>query len=112
MNHYNLNMLEEMTGGDRDFMTEMAKAFVEEVAEDVRAMNEAIDYENAALTYQVAHKMKPNLQMFGLQLTSEIEQLEAWSKSILTKPEILPSAKKITDKVSKAISELQSDFDL
>lgn len=112
MSHYNLNMLEEMTGGDRDFMTEMAKAFVDEITDDIRAMNEAIDYENAALTYQIAHKMKPNLQMFGLQLTLEIEQLEAWSKSTRTKAEILPSAKKITDKVSKAISELQSDFNL
>lgn len=112
MSSYNLNMIEEMTGGDEDFMKEMAKAFVDEISEDVRAMNEAIGYENPALTYQIAHKMKPNLKMFGLELTSEIEQLEAWSKSTLTKSEIVPSAKKITDKVSKAISELQTDFDL
>lgn len=110
MNNYNLNLIKEMTDGDQGFMKEMAATFVEEMSEDVRAMNEAVDNGNAALTYQIVHKMKPNLQLFGLELATEVEHLENWSEDQMDRERILFSAKMVTDAVLKAISELKADF--
>jgi HPt (histidine-containing phosphotransfer) domain-containing protein len=90
----------------------MLKTFVEELPEDIEAMNAAIENENATLTYQIAHKMKPNLQIFGLRLTANIKILEQWSKSDLKHHEILPYAQEITDKVTLVCQEIKNDYNL
>ncbi len=112
MSIYNMSMIEKTTSGDKEFMELLAKTFVEEVPLDVQAMNEAIENENAPLAYQIVHKMKPNLQMFGLQLSLEIEKLESWAQQRSNKTEILPYARKISETVSQAVEDLKSDFDL
>ncbi|HET8838340.1 MAG TPA: Hpt domain-containing protein [Flavobacteriaceae bacterium] len=112
MSKYNLKMIEETTSGDKEFMELLAKTFVEEVPRDVEAMNEAVENENAPLAYQIVHKMKPNLQMFGLNLSNEVEKLESWSQNNSTKNDILPYANKISETVHQAVQDLKSDFRL
>lgn len=112
MKGYNLTRAQELTDGDAEFMRTLVQTFLEEIPADLAAMNEAIENENAALTYQIAHKMKPNLYLFGLDVTQEIQKLEAWEKSQSTKAEILVSAKSISDAVFRAATELKKDFDL
>lgn len=109
---YNLLMIDNLTGSDTEFTRVMVRAFLEEIPGDILAMNEAIDNENAALAFQVAHKMKPNLQMFGLNLLSEIERIEAWHKNHLNKEDITAPANEITERVFQTIKELRKDFDL
>lgn len=109
---YNLLMIEKLTSNDTEFTRVMVRAFLEEIPGDIRAMNEAIDNENAALAFQVAHKMKPNLEMFGLNLLTEIELIEAWYNHHLSKEEITAPANEITDRVFRAAKELKKDFDL
>ena len=83
MKSYNLDELKIMADGDEEFLQEMLKTFIEELPEDIKAMNDAIENGNATLTYQIAHKMKPNLQIFGLDLSDNVKMLEQWSKSNL-----------------------------
>ena len=112
MSVYNLSMIEETTAGDKEFMALLARTFVEEVPNDVHAMNEAVENENGPLAYQIVHKMKPNLQMFGLNLSREIEKMESWAQNNSTKSEILPHANKISQTVFLAVEELKFDFEL
>jgi len=112
MKAYDISELEMMADGDQEFLLDMLKTFVEELPEDITAMNAAIENENATLTYQIAHKMKPNLQIFGLQLAENIKVLEQWSKSSLEHKEILPYAQEITDKVNLVCTEIKNDYNL
>lgn len=112
MSSYNLDEVKEMAGGDDDFLLVVVQTFLEEIPPDVAAMNEAIGNNNPSLAYQFAHKMKPNLQLFGLELMEQIRVIEAWSKQGKRKTEVPQAAEKITEKVDVAVSELKTDFDL
>ena len=112
MSTYNLESVEEMAGGDQDFLKVVVQTFVEEIPPDLQAMNEAVAAGNAGMAYQYAHKMKPNLQMFGLELMPQIKDIEEWSKSGKSRDEVEEAARIITTKVGTAESELRQDFNL
>ncbi|WP_373058948.1 Hpt domain-containing protein [Zunongwangia sp. H14] len=112
MNNYNLDEVKEMAGGDEDFMMVVVQTFLEEIPPDVEAMNEAIENDNPGLAYQFAHKMKPNLQLFGLNLMDQIQVIEAWSKKGQLKDQVPEAAALITKKVNVASIALKRDFNL
>ncbi|WP_026915532.1 Hpt domain-containing protein [Christiangramia portivictoriae] len=112
MSNYNLDDVQEMAGGDEEFLLVVVQTFLEEIPPDVAAMNEAIDNDNPSLAYQYAHKMKPNLQMFGLNLMEQIKVIEAWSKHGQRKDEVPQAAETITKKVTVASEALRKDFNL
>lgn len=112
MNSYNLDDLKEMAEGDEEFLREMLKTFIEELPEDVAAMKSAIANHNAVLTYQIAHKMKPNLKIFGLNLDYNVKQLEQWSKNNLKKEEVVVYAQEIENTVMTVCNELKRDYNL
>ncbi|GAB2774034.1 Hpt domain-containing protein [Salinimicrobium soli] len=112
MSIYNLESVEEMAGGDQDFLKVVVQTFIEEIPPDLVAMNEAVAEGNAGQAYQYAHKMKPNLQMFGLDLMPQIKIIEEWSKSGKDKKEVEEAAEIITNRVKTAEKELKEDFEL
>lgn len=112
MKNYNLDSVEEMAGGDQDFVKVVVQTFLEEIPPDLEGMNQAVTQNNASQAYQYAHKMKPNLQMFGLELMPQIKIIEEWSKSGMEQSEVHIAARAITDKYKKAETELKEDFDL
>lgn len=101
-----------MAGDDDDFLKVIVQTFLEEIPPDVKLMQEAIESENAALAYQFAHKMKPNLQLFGMELMEPILVIEAWSKDREGVDLAKGAGKKIASKVSLAELELKKDFEL
>ncbi|MCM4154528.1 Hpt domain-containing protein [Gramella sp. AN32] len=112
MSNYNLDEVKEMAGGDDEFMLVVVQTFLEEIPPDVKAMEEAIANDNPSLSYQYAHKMKPNLQMFGLNLMDQIKVIEAWSKQGQRKGDVPEAAQIISKKVDLACEQLKTDFDL
>lgn len=112
MSSYNLDSVEEMAGGDQDFVKVVVQTFIEEIPPDLDAMNQAVAENNPGQAYQYAHKMKPNLQMFGLDLMPQIKIIEEWSKSGMDKKEVDEAAQKIFLKVKSAEQELKEDFEL
>ena len=112
MKNYNLDSVEEMAGGDQDFVKVVVQTFLEEIPPDLEGMNQAVTEENARQAYQYAHKMKPNLQMFGLELMPQIRIIEEWSKTGEDHSGVHEAARIITDKFKKAETELKADFDL
>ncbi len=112
MSSYNLDSVEEMAGGDQDFVKVVVQTFIEEIPPDLEAMNQAIAEDNPGQAYQYAHKMKPNLQMFGLELMPQIRVIEEWSKAGKDRKAVDEAAQKITMKVKSAEQELKEDFQL
>ncbi len=112
MSSYNLTEVKEMAGGDEDFLKMVVQTFLEEIPPDVTSMNEAVESENRSLAYQYAHKMKPNFQLFGLDLMPQIKIIEAWSKENTNGDDVPAAVAIITNKVTAAASALKRDFDL
>ena len=110
--NYNLESVRKMAGDDDDFVKVIVKTFLEEIPPDVKLMTEAIENENSALAYQFAHKMKPNLQLFGMELMEQILIIEAWSKARESVDFAKEAGNKITTKVGLATLELKKDFEL
>lgn len=107
---YSIESLSEIAGGDKDFMLIVAKTFLEEIPPDLKAMEEAIQNNNRELAYQFAHKMKPNLEMFGLDLGKEITSIETWTKNLKNKSTIEAQLKKVVSTVEIVFDELKEDF--
>lgn len=112
MGTYNLDNISEMTGGDEEFTKVIVQTFLEEIPPDLEAMNASIAEDNAAMAYQYAHKMKPNFEMFGLDLLPQVQVVEAWSRASASKAEVEDAAGIINKKVGAALPELKRDFDL
>lgn len=110
--YYDLKDVHEMAGGDEDFVKVIVQTFLEEIPPDVQSMNEAIGNGNPALAYQYAHKMKPNLQLFGLNLMEQVLTIEAWSKGNEEEEDARAAGEEIENKVSLAQHHLKNDFNL
>ena len=110
--HYSVESLKVIAGGDEEFMAIVAKTFLEEIPPDLHAMEEAIHNGNKELAYQFAHKMKPNLEMFGVDVIKDITSIESWTKSSKNKSSITDNLERVISSVRAVLKELKDDFNL
>jgi len=110
---YSLDKLNEMAEGDQDFIVSVVSVFLEEVPTDLKAMEEALianDHENV---YQLAHKIKPNVDLLGMEQTRAVTlEMETLAKDPTNMPllkDLFPTLK--TD-IQQVVSELQKDFNI
>lgn len=91
-------------------MAVVAQTFLEEIPPDLKSMEEAIENDNKELAYQFAHKMKPNLEMFGINLQKEITTIESWSKTSKSNAVIADHLQNISSTLRAVFKELSEDF--
>lgn len=112
MKIYDLQQVQEMASGDKEFIKEIVKAFLEELPPDVAQMREAAENNNPELAYGFVHKMKPNLQLFGLNLSENVKNLETWSKEKSNREDILQDVAQIEERVFLACKALKKDYNI
>jgi HPt (histidine-containing phosphotransfer) domain-containing protein len=110
--HYSIESLREIAGGDAEFMAVVAQTFLDEIPPDLQAMEDAIENDNKELAYQFAHKMKPNLEMFGIDVLKDITTIESWTKTSKNKASVDENVRNITKSLRAVFIELKADFDL
>ncbi len=110
--HYSREKIKEVAGGDEDFMAVVAQTFLEEIPPDLQALQEAVDNDNKELAYQFAHKMKPNFEMFGVEVTKEVLAIEAWTKTSKKQGAIEQKLSHVVTTVKAVLEELKEDFNL
>lgn len=108
--NYNLVKVREIAGGDDSFVTVIVETFLQEIPPDMEAMQTAIENDNHKMAYQFAHKMKPNLDMFGIDLLKQIVAMEKWSESNKPTSAIEQQLDEIITKLTIVIGELKEDF--
>ena len=110
---YSLDKLNEMAGGDSDFITSVVSVFLEEVPQDLEGLETAVSNKNYETIYQLAHKIKPNVDLLGMEQTRaaalEIETLGKKGNTSEEIESIFPILKK---DITQVISELKKDFSL
>ncbi|MBT0608328.1 Hpt domain-containing protein [Aequorivita echinoideorum] len=110
--HYAKQNLTEIADGDEDFLEILAQTFLDEIPPDLNSLEEAVENDNRELAYQFAHKMKPNIEMFGIDCLKDITSIEAWSKTSKNKATIIPNVENIVTTLKHVFTELKEDFQL
>lgn len=110
---YNLDKINEMAEGDEDFINSVISVFLDEVPHDLEALQTALEQGNYNDVYKLAHKIKPNVDLLGMEQTRaaalEIETLGKKEANMAEIERIFPTLKKDIDQV---VSELKKDFGL
>ncbi len=110
---YSLDKINEMAEGDEDFINSVISVFLEEVPQDLEDLENALNQKNHDQVYKLAHKIKPNVDLLGMEQTRETAlQMETLGKneaSISEIQQIFPMLKK---DIYQVVSELKKDFHL
>lgn len=110
---YNLAKVYALSDNDQEFVLQVLTLFVTEVPVDLKKIKEGIDTNDHKMAYAYAHKIKPTLDLIGLNVAfEEILQVEAWTKTEGRKKDIIETYKSIKIRVKEAVKEISKDFDL
>jgi len=63
---FNLDYLENIAGGDKEFMGEMIDMFIRQTPPQIESLKIAIDNNDYIQIAHIAHKIKPTFTMYGL----------------------------------------------
>jgi HPt (histidine-containing phosphotransfer) domain-containing protein len=111
--NYNLSKVYALSDNDPEFVNQIISLFVTEVPLDLLQIKLGIKTKDHKLAYSYAHKIKPTLDLLGMdQAFQEILQVEAWTKIEGKKKEIKDTYKSIESQIEKAIKEISKDFEL
>jgi HPt (histidine-containing phosphotransfer) domain-containing protein len=111
--HYNLAKVYALSDNDPEFVNQILTLFVTEIPEDLLEIKEGIKKKDHKHAYAYAHKIKPSLDLLGLNIAfEEVLQIEAWTKAEGEKKEIKETFKSVKTQVEEAIKELKKDFGL
>ncbi len=111
-NHYKLDRVRELAGGDDDFVNALAEAFLEEVPEDASRLQVAVAEKDFFNTYQAAHKMKPTIDLFELGVLEDLIVVQDWGKFEKNDEDVSVQLQTVLSAVEKAVAEIKSDFNL
>jgi len=110
--HYKLHRIKELADNDEDFVTELAKAFLEEVPEDARLLKIAVISKDYLAAYQSAHKMKPTIDLFELGVLDDLIEVQDWGKLEQKDKDIIEKLDIVLKAVENSVEEIKADFNL
>ncbi|SHJ32043.1 HPt (histidine-containing phosphotransfer) domain-containing protein [Arenibacter nanhaiticus] len=109
---YNLDKINELAEGDNDFIMAVVGVFLEEVPQDLAELEVALRQKNFESVYKLAHKIKPNVDLLGMEDTRKIalniETLGKKGKS--EEAEITRLVPLLKEDINQVVSELKNDF--
>lgn len=111
--HYNLSKVYEISDNDTEFAQQIINLFVEEVPVELKSIKEGIEEKDYPKTYASSHKIKPTLDLLGMDLAYEENlQIMEWTKSEGKKKEIKEVFKSLKEHIDNALKEVKKDFNI
>ncbi len=111
--HYNLAKVYAISDNDPDFVRQIVKVFVLDTPIDLDHIKLAIEKKNHQKCFEYAHKIKPSLDLFSLNIAlEEIILIEIWANSLGKKKEVIELYRSVSERIEKAIKEIKKDFNL
>lgn len=110
--HYKLFRIRELADNDEDFIKTLAMTFLEEIPEDLEHLKNAVNNKHYLITYQVAHKMKPTIDLFELGVLKDLIEVQDWGKLEQRDKDISEKLNTVVIAVGNAVNEIKTDFNL
>lgn len=108
---YNLAKVYEISENDIEFALQIVTLFLEEVPAEIKSIKVAIEEKD--YTYSSCHKIKPTLDLLGMDLAYEENiQIMTWAKAEGKRKEIKEVFKSLKDRIDLAVKEIKKDFKL
>lgn len=110
--NYNLDKVNAIAEDDKDFVAVLVRTLLDELPEDAIDLQKAVNAVNYEQTYQVAHKMKPTIELFGLKHYDTLIEIQDWGKHSQTDKTVQSQLEVFIHSVNKALEEIKTDFNL
>ena len=109
---YSLDKINEMAEGDTDFIESVIAVFLDEVPQDLQNLETAIEDQDFEKVYKLAHKIKPNVDLLGMEQTRAIAlEIETLGKTPGNNRAAIEEKFPLLKKdVLQVITELKNDF--
>ncbi len=105
---YNLQQLEELAGGNTDFVNSMVETFLEYTPGQLQEMLNAHKEQKMDVLGAVAHKIKPNIDLFEIsEIRNDIRLIEEHGKNNLNTPELKASLDRLEVVLNKVFKQLE-----
>jgi HPt (histidine-containing phosphotransfer) domain-containing protein len=110
---YSLDKINEMAEGDEDFILSVISVFLDEVPEDLETLEKALQEKNYEQVYKMAHKIKPNVDLLGMEQTRSVAlEMETLGKSEAHMQDIEKLFPILKTDINQVVAELKKDFGL
>lgn len=110
---YDLAYLEEISGGDKDFILDMIQTFVSNAPDELNDLKNIAKNSEWSRLGESAHKFAPGLQFLGLTslrpVINQIEEFAFEQKKLEFIPELIA---KLESQCLQVIDELKKDFNI
>lgn len=111
--NYNLSKVYAISDNDVDFARQIVVLFTEEVPAEIVNIKEGLKGKDYQRVYQAAHKIKPTLDLLGMDIAyRDVIAIEAWTKAEGKKREIKDVVKNLRKYIKLTLKELKKDYDL
>lgn len=111
--YYNLSKVYAISDNDVEFAKQIVTLFIEEVPVEMKNIKGGLKEKDHLKVYHAAHKIKPTLDLMGMDLAYEdVVAVETWSRAEGKKKEIKEIVKSLKEYISKTVKELKKDYDL
>lgn len=110
---YNLEYLEEISAGDKDFIIDMLNDFVNNTPAVINEIESYIIVGNWAQLYSIIHKFIPSFEFIGAEkINNDLRNLEEIAKKQINPENALPLLQNIKLFCNNIIKEIKSDFNI
>ncbi|MCH2022382.1 MAG: Hpt domain-containing protein [Saprospiraceae bacterium] len=104
-----LTYLNQISGGDKEFINDILKTFLEEMPKDIKKIKEGLNNNNNALIGKMAHKSKATLHLLGLEeLKNFALNIEQTIKKDSKHPEIHNWSKQFISYIEKVYPNIEN----
>lgn len=111
--HYNLAKVYEISSNDADFAQQIVELFLQEVPAEIKNMKHGIKAKDYKQTYAAAHKIKPTLDLLGMDLAfDEVNLIMEWTKKEGKKKEIKENFKLLKNQINLSSKEIKKNHNI
>lgn len=111
--HYNLSKVYAISDNDEDFAKQIVTLFTEEVPAEIKNIREGLEDKDHKRVYQAAHKIKPTLDLLGMELAyDDVLAIEKWTKAEGRRKEIKDVVKSLRNHVENTLKEVKKNYNL
>lgn len=112
MSVYSIENLKEVMGDDPEFIAVVVQTFLDEIPPDLEGLKASVAEGDRKRAYGFAHKMKPNIEMFGVDLMKNIRSIETWSRSSKDVDAVQGLVDEVDQTLNAVFTALRQDFNL
>jgi len=110
---YNLSKVYAISDNDPEFAEQIVVLFTQEIPPEIKNIRKGLKEKDHNKVYQAAHKIKPTLDLLGMDLAYEdVLAIIEWTRAEGKKKEIKEIVKALKQRVNETIKELIKDYNL